>query len=57
MPKACAAALSATAAQRGSHYHATVAMVKYLGLDAEKDVKLISTIDVTQGLTALFSGG
>jgi len=41
---------------RGSHYHATVAMVKYLGLDAEKDVKLISTIDVTQGLTALFSG-
>jgi ABC-type nitrate/sulfonate/bicarbonate transport system substrate-binding protein len=41
---------------RGSHYHATVAMVKFLGLDAEKDVKLISTIDVTQGLTALFSG-
>lgn len=41
---------------RGSHYHATVAMVKHLGLDAEKDVKLISTIDVTQGLTALFSG-
>lgn len=41
---------------RGSHYHATVAMVKYLGLDADKDVKLISTIDVTQGLTALFSG-
>jgi ABC-type nitrate/sulfonate/bicarbonate transport system substrate-binding protein len=41
---------------RGSHYHATVAMVKYLGLDAEKDVKLISTIDVTQGMTALFSG-
>jgi len=41
---------------RGSHYHATVAMVKHLGLDADKDVKLISTIDVTQGLTALFSG-
>ena len=41
---------------RGSHYHATVAMVKYLGLDADKDVQLISTIDVTQGLTALFSG-
>src|SRR5262245_15737207 len=41
---------------RGSHYHSTVAMVKYLGLDAEKDVKLISTIDVTQGLTALYSG-
>jgi ABC-type nitrate/sulfonate/bicarbonate transport system substrate-binding protein len=41
---------------RGSHYHATVAMVKHLGLDAEKDFKLISTIDVTQGLTALFSG-
>jgi ABC-type nitrate/sulfonate/bicarbonate transport system substrate-binding protein len=41
---------------RGSHYHATVAMVKHLGLDPEKDVKLISTIDVTQGLTALFSG-
>jgi ABC-type nitrate/sulfonate/bicarbonate transport system substrate-binding protein len=41
---------------RGSHYHATVAMVKHLGLDAERDVKLISTIDVTQGLTALFSG-
>lgn len=41
---------------RGSHYHATVAMVKHLGLDAEKDVKLISTIDVTQGITALFSG-
>jgi len=41
---------------RGSHYHATVTMVKHLGLDADKDVKLISTIDVTQGLTALFSG-
>ena len=41
---------------RGSHYHATVAMVKYLGLDAEKDVQLISTIDVTQGMTALLSG-
>jgi predicted TIM-barrel fold metal-dependent hydrolase len=42
---------------RGSHYHATVAMVRHLGLDPEKDVKLISTIDVTQGLTARFSGG
>lgn len=41
---------------RGSHYHATVTMVKHLGLDAEKDVQLISTIDVTQGMTALFSG-
>jgi len=41
---------------RGSHYHATVTMVKHLGLDADKEVKLISTIDVTQGLTALFSG-
>ena len=41
---------------RGSHYHATVGMVRYLGLDADKDVQLISTIDVTQGLTALFSG-
>lgn len=41
---------------RGSHYHATVAMVKHLGLDAEKDVKLISTIDVTQAMTALLSG-
>lgn len=41
---------------RGSHYHATVTMVKHLGLDADKDVKLLSTIDVTQGLTALFSG-
>lgn len=41
---------------RGSHYHATVTMVKHLGLEADKDVKLISTIDVTQGLTALFSG-
>ena len=41
---------------RGSHYHATVGMVKHLGLDADKDVQLISTIDVTQGLTALFSG-
>ena len=41
---------------RGSHYHATMAMVKHLGLDPDKDVKLISTIDVTQGLTALFSG-
>lgn len=41
---------------RGSHYHAAVAMVKYLGLDPDTDVKLISTIDVTQGLTALFSG-
>ena len=41
---------------RGSHYHATVAMVKYLGLDADKDVQLISTIDVTQGMTALLSG-
>ena len=41
---------------RGSHYHATVAMVKHLALDPQKDVKLISTIDVTQGLTALFSG-
>jgi ABC-type nitrate/sulfonate/bicarbonate transport system substrate-binding protein len=41
---------------RGSHYHATVALVKYLGLDADKDVKLISTIDVTQGMVALLSG-
>ncbi|HVO94876.1 MAG TPA: ABC transporter substrate-binding protein, partial [Terriglobales bacterium] len=41
---------------RGSHYYAAVGMVRYLGLDADKDVKLISTIDVTQGLTALFSG-
>ena len=41
---------------RGSHYHATVTMVKHLGLDADKDVQLISTIDVTQGMTALFSG-
>jgi ABC-type nitrate/sulfonate/bicarbonate transport system substrate-binding protein len=41
---------------RGSHYHATVAMVRSLGLDADKDVQLISTIDVTQGLTTLFSG-
>jgi ABC-type nitrate/sulfonate/bicarbonate transport system substrate-binding protein len=41
---------------RGSHYHATVAMVKTLGLDAEKDVKLLSTIDVTQGMVALLSG-
>ena len=41
---------------RGSHYHATVSMVKHLGLDADKDVRLISTIDVTQVLTALFSG-
>jgi len=30
--------------------------VRHLGLDPEKDVKLISTIDVTQGITALFSG-
>ena len=41
---------------RGAHYHATVAMVKHLGLDPEKDVQLISTMDVTQGMTALFSG-
>jgi len=41
---------------RGSHYFATVEMVRHLGLDPEKDVKLISTIDVTQGITALFSG-
>lgn len=41
---------------RGSHYHATVAMLKHLGLDAEKDVQLISTIDVTQGMAALLSG-
>jgi ABC-type nitrate/sulfonate/bicarbonate transport system substrate-binding protein len=41
---------------RGSHYHATVALVKHLGLDADKDVKLISTIDVTQGMVALLSG-
>lgn len=41
---------------RGSHYHATVTMVKHLGLDADKDVKLISTIDVTQGMLALYSG-
>jgi len=41
---------------RGSHYHATVTMVKHLGLDPEKDVQLISTLDVTQGMTALFSG-
>lgn len=41
---------------RGSHYHAAVGMVRHLGLDPDKDVKLISTIDVTQGLTALFSG-
>ncbi len=41
---------------RGAHYHATVAMVKHLGLDPEKDVQLISTIDVTQGMTALLSG-
>jgi ABC-type nitrate/sulfonate/bicarbonate transport system substrate-binding protein len=41
---------------RGAHYHASVAMVKHLGLNPEKDVQLISTIDVTQGMTALFSG-
>ena len=41
---------------RGSHFHATVDMVKYLGLDPEKDVQLISTIDVTQGMLALLSG-
>ena len=41
---------------RGSHYYATVAMVKHLGLDPEKDVQLVSTIDVTQGLQTLFSG-
>jgi NitT/TauT family transport system substrate-binding protein len=41
---------------RGAHYHASVAMVKHLGLDPERDVQLISTIDVTQGMTALFSG-
>jgi NitT/TauT family transport system substrate-binding protein len=41
---------------RGAHYHATVAMVKHLGLDPEKDVQIISTIDVTQGMAALFSG-
>ncbi|HEX9455757.1 MAG TPA: ABC transporter substrate-binding protein [Candidatus Binatia bacterium] len=41
---------------RGSHYHATVAMVKTLGLDADKDVQLLSTIDVTQGMVALLSG-
>ncbi len=41
---------------RGSHYHAAVAMVRALGLDPDKDVKLISTIDVTQGMAALFSG-
>jgi NitT/TauT family transport system substrate-binding protein len=41
---------------RGAHYHATVAMVKHLGLDPEKDVQLISTMDVTQGMTALLSG-
>ena len=41
---------------RGSHYFATVEMLRHLGLDPEKDVKLISTIDVTQGITALFSG-
>jgi ABC-type nitrate/sulfonate/bicarbonate transport system substrate-binding protein len=41
---------------RGSHYYATVEMVRHLGLDPEKDVKLISTIDVTQGIMALFSG-
>ena len=41
---------------RGSHYHAAVAMIKALGLDPDKDVKLISTIDVTQGMAALFSG-
>ena len=41
---------------RGSHYHATIAMVKYLGLDPEKDVQLISTSDITQGVMALFSG-
>src|SRR5258706_63359 len=41
---------------RGSHYHATVAMVKTLGLDADKDVQLLSTLDVTQGMVALLSG-
>jgi len=54
--KALRGAIIGHGGSRGSHYHATLAMVKYLGLDAEKDVKLISTIDVTQGLTALFSG-
>jgi NitT/TauT family transport system substrate-binding protein len=54
--KALRAGIIGHGGSRGSHYHATVAMVKHLGLDADKDVQLISTIDVTQGLTALFSG-
>ena len=54
--KALRAGIIGHGGSRGSHYHATVAMVKYLGLDADKDVQLISTIDVTQGLMALFSG-
>jgi ABC-type nitrate/sulfonate/bicarbonate transport system substrate-binding protein len=54
--KALRAGIIGHGGSRGSHYHATVAMVKHLGLDADKDVQLISTIDVTQGLMALFSG-
>jgi ABC-type nitrate/sulfonate/bicarbonate transport system substrate-binding protein len=41
---------------RGAHWQATVAMVKYLGLDPTQDVQLVSTGDVEKGVAMLLSG-
>jgi ABC-type nitrate/sulfonate/bicarbonate transport system substrate-binding protein len=41
---------------RGSHWQATVAMVRHLGLDPAQDVQLISTGDVEKGVAMLLSG-
>ena len=41
---------------RGTHYFATVAVTKHLGLEPDQDVQLLSVADVAQGVAALFSG-
>ena len=41
---------------RGTHYFATVGMMKHLGLEPDQDVQLLSVADVAQGVAALFSG-
>jgi NitT/TauT family transport system substrate-binding protein len=41
---------------RGTHWQATVAMVRSLGLDPAQDVQLLSTGDVEKGVAMLLSG-
>jgi NitT/TauT family transport system substrate-binding protein len=40
---------------RGTHYFATVAMLRHFGMDPERDVQLLSVTDVAQGIAALYA--